>query len=85
MIKDIIYKQNAINAIRASASKYTGFMQMEMYTDDDAVEAIESLPSAQSEIAEKLSMYKCYVTDENGLQHEVIHTGDIRRVTGWMI
>jgi hypothetical protein len=75
----------AINALRASASKYTGFMEMEMYTDDDAVEAIEHVPSAQSEIAEKLSMYKCYITDENGLQHEVIHTGDIRRVTGWEI
>jgi hypothetical protein len=75
----------AINALRASASKYTGFMEMEMYTDDDAVEAIERVPSALSEIAEKLSMYKCYITDENGLQHEVIHTGDIRRVTGWEI
>jgi hypothetical protein len=75
----------AINALRASASKYTGFVEMEMYTDDDAVEAIEQVPSAQSEIAEKLSMYKCYITDENGLQHEVIHTGDIRRVTGWEI
>lgn len=30
--------------------KYTGFMEMEMYTDDDAVEAIEGLPSAQPEI-----------------------------------
>jgi hypothetical protein len=75
----------AINALRASASKYTGFMEMEMYTDDDAVEAIKRVPSALSEIAEKLSMYKCYITDENGLQHEVIHTGDIRRVTGWEI
>jgi hypothetical protein len=75
----------AINALRASASKYTGFMEMEMYTDDDAVEAIERVPSALSEIAEKLSMCKCYITDENGLQHEVIHTGDIRRVTGWEI
>ena len=85
MSKDTIYRQVAINALRASASKYTGFMEMEMYTDDDAVEAIECVPSAQSEIAEKLSMYKCYITDENGLQHEVIHTGDIRRVTGWEI
>jgi len=39
----------AIDAIRASTKKYTGFMEMEMYTDDDAVEAIEGLPSAQPE------------------------------------
>jgi hypothetical protein len=38
---------DAIDAIRASASKYTGFMEMEMYTDDDAVEAINSVPSAE--------------------------------------
>ena len=46
---DMISRQAAIDVIRASASKYTGFMEMEMYTDDDAVEAIEGLPSAQPE------------------------------------
>jgi len=46
---DLISRQAAIDAIRASTSKYTGFMEMEMYTDDDAVEAIEGLPSAQPE------------------------------------
>ena len=44
---DLISRQAAIDAIRASTSKYTGFMEMEMYTDDDAVEAIDGLPSAQ--------------------------------------
>lgn len=44
---DLIDRQAAIDAIRASTSKYTGFMEMEMYTDDDAVEAIEGLPPAQ--------------------------------------
>ena len=44
---DLISRQAAIDAIRASTKKYTGFMEMEMYTDDDAVEAIEGLPSAQ--------------------------------------
>lgn len=44
---DTISRQAAIDAIRASTLKYTGFMEMEMYTDDDAVEAIEDLPSAQ--------------------------------------
>ena len=43
------------------------------------------LPSAQPDIAQNLSQCKCYITDEDGLQHEVIHTGDIRRVTGWTI
>lgn len=46
----LISREDAIEAIRASAQKYTGFMEMEMYTDDDAVEAIEGLPSAQPEI-----------------------------------
>lgn len=45
--EDTIYRQAAINAIRASTSKYTGFMEMEMYTDDDAVEAINGVSSAQ--------------------------------------
>lgn len=49
-MSDLISRQAAIDAIRASTSKYTGFMEMEMYTDDDAVEAIEGLPSAQPEI-----------------------------------
>ena len=49
-MNDLISRQAAIDAIRASTSKYTGFMEMEMYTDDDAVEAIEGLPSAQPEI-----------------------------------
>lgn len=49
-MRDLIDRQAAIDAIRASTSKYTGFMEMEMYTDDDAVEAIEGLPAAQPEI-----------------------------------
>ena len=48
-MSDYISRQAAIDAIRASTSKYTGFMEMEMYTDDDAVEAIEGVPSAQPE------------------------------------
>ena len=47
---DLISRQEAIDAIRASTKKYRGFMEMEMYTDDDAVEAIINLPSAQPEI-----------------------------------
>jgi len=46
-MSDLISRQAAIDAIKASTKKYTGFM--EMYTDDDAVEAIEGLPSAQPE------------------------------------
>jgi len=49
------------------------------------VAAIKALPSAQPEIAENLYLCKCFITDKDGLQHEVIHTGDIRRVTGWEI
>ena len=36
-------------------------------------------------IVEQLYQHKCYITDKEGLQHEVIHTGDIRRITGWEI
>lgn len=46
---------------------------------------IHALPSAQPDIAEKLYQYKCYITDQEGLQHEVIYVDDIRRVTGWEI
>lgn len=46
-MSDLISRDAAIEAIRASAQKYTGFMEMEMYTDDDAVEAIIHLPSAE--------------------------------------
>ena len=45
-MSDLISRQAAIDAIRKSASKYTGFMEMEMYTDNDAVEAINGVPSA---------------------------------------
>ena len=60
-MSDLISRQAAIDAIRASTSKYTGFMEMEMYTDDDAVEAIEGLPSAQPD-EEKISdlLYDVY-------------------------
>ena len=44
---DNIYGQVAIDAIRESTLKCTGFIEMEMYTDDDTVEVIEGLPSAQ--------------------------------------
>ena len=46
---------------------------------------LEKLSSAQTDIAEKLYLYKCYITDKEGLQHEVIYIDDIRRVTGWEI
>lgn len=49
MNDNLISRQAAIDAIKASASKYTGFMGMEMFTDDDAVEAINGVPSAQPE------------------------------------
>ena len=66
-MSDLISRKAAIDAIRASTSKYTGFMEMEMYTDDDAVEAIEALPSAQPD-EEKVSniLYNIY---RNGSPH----------------
>lgn len=46
---NLISRQVAIDAIKASASKYTGFMEMEMYMADDAIEAINGVPSVQPE------------------------------------
>ena len=55
------------------------------YDVEYTTERIEALPSAQPEVAQQLYQYKCYITDKEGLQHEVIHAGDIRRITGWEI
>ena len=66
-MSDLISRKAAIDAIRASTSKYTGFMEMEMYTDDDAVEAIEALPSAQPEII-RCQDCKCWRELPNGCQ-----------------
>ena len=52
---------------------------------NDAIDCVIAVPSAQPEIEESLYQYKCFITDTEGLQHEVVHVGDIRRVTGWEI
>ena len=76
-MSDLISRKAAIDAIRASTSKYTGFMEMEMYTDDDAVEAIEALPSAQPEIIRCRDCRHWYTGDgynhENGAQCALTH------------
>ena len=77
-MSDLISRQMAIDAVSDACFELRGvFGQCE--------DALKALPSAQPEIANNLYLYKCYITDEDGLQHEVIHTGDIRRVTGWEI
>jgi len=78
---DLISRQAAIDAIRASTSKYTGFMEMEMYTDDDAVEAIEALPSAQPELIRckdcKFYRPEIDMCDEpHSTAHNVVHEDD---------
>lgn len=70
---DLIYRQAVIDTIKKSRFLY------------DAMRKVTKLPPAQTKIAENLYPYKCFITDKDGLQHEVIHTGDIRRVTGWEI
>ena len=82
---DVINRKDAIGAILSVEP-------IAELSDGDAVIRVSAanyvlgnLPSAQPDIAEKLYLCKCYVTDEEGLQHEVIHTGDIRRITGWEI
>lgn len=76
---EIIYKQDAIDVLDEFQES------VENGTPCYAKARVEmcNIPSAQPDVAEKLYQYKCYITDQEGLQHEVIHIGDIRRVTGW--
>jgi hypothetical protein len=81
---DLISRQAAIAV--ANYTDYRGLTVEDVKkVTDEVIKGLRQLPSAQSDIAEKLYLCKCYVTDEEGLQHEVIHTGDIRRITGWEI
>ncbi len=73
---DTISRQAAIDAAVNGADPYY---------KDSITEELINLPPIQPDIAEKLHQYICYITDKEDLQHEVIHTGDIRRVTGWEI
>lgn len=84
-IKDCISRQAAIDELeeRLRANGYTNVALVSEL--NRCIGYIMQLPSAQPEIAENLYLYKCFITDKDGLQHEVIHTGDIRRVTGWEI
>ena len=82
---DCISRQAAIDELeeRLRANGYTNVALVSEL--NRCIGYIMQLPSAQPEIAENLYLYKCFITDKDGLQHEVIHTGDIRRVTGWEI
>ena len=53
---------------------------------------LEKLPSAQpdlTKLAQELWAKTCLITDNEGMQHQVIHTTDLKmvieEVTGWMI
>ena len=81
---DTISRQAAIDKF-TSMPTIDGLGLQPLITVDDAVNTLEKLPSTQSEIGESLYRYKCYITDAEGLQHEVVHVEDIRRVTGWDI
>ena len=80
-LNDTISRQDAIDAIRASTSKYTGFMEMEMYTDNDAVEAIEGLPSIDAVPVVRCKDCKWWTKQEDSLQgrcalHGMYPTGE---------
>lgn len=77
MNDDTISRLDAIDAL--------AYFEEKSPTGRTAQDVVKALPSAQADMAEKLYLYKCFITDQDGLQHEVIHTGDIRRVTGWEI
>ena len=79
-MSDLIERKKAIDAL--DSINCCGWVEDSW---EKVCSIIEHVPSAQQDIAEKLYLYKCYITDQEGLQHEVIHVGDIRRVTGWEI
>lgn len=59
---ELISRDEAIKAIRKSTEKYNYFMGMENYTDDDAVEAIISVPtivSVSDEGIDKCTKIRC--------------------------
>jgi len=87
-MSDLINRQTAIERIRGQMihGVACGKEIQEYYEGlSCAVNILAGLPSAEPEIEEQLYQHKCYITDKEGLQHEVIHTGDIRRITGWEI
>ena len=45
-MSDLISREDAIKAIYKSTEEFTGFLAMEMYTEEDAINAIKSVPSA---------------------------------------
>lgn len=62
------------------------------YKAEDIYEALRNVPSAQpdtTKLAQAIWTKVCKITDTEGLQHEVIHHGDLKdviyEVTGWMI
>ena len=80
---NLIDRQAAIDAAIKATDDWDGGYNI---TRADMIEKeLNDLPSAQLEIEESLYQYKCFITDTEGLQHEVVHVGDIRRVTGWEI
>lgn len=70
MTDDLISRQAAIDAIFKSTEQYSGFMEMEMYTEFDAVNAVKSVPSAQRwiPVSERLPLedHNVLITDEDG-------------------
>ena len=82
-MSDLIERQKAIDAAIKATDDWDGGYNI---TRANMIEKeLNDLPSAQPEIEESLYQYKCFITDTEGLQHEVVHVGDIRRVTGWEI
>ena len=80
---NLIDRQAAIDAAIKATDDWDGGYNI---TRANMIEKeLNDLPSAQLEIEESLYQYKCFITDTEGLQHEVVHVGDIRRVTGWEI
>ena len=81
---DSISRRAAIQWVKTECNPY-GKPTLDYESGRKVIEHLEAMPSAQADIAEKLYQCKCYIIDQEGLQHEVIYVDDIRRVTGWEI
>ena len=75
MNDDLISRQDAIEAIKKSTEKYNYFMGMENYTEEDAIEAVMSVPTILSvSNTDKCTRLNC------PMQASVVHRMLIRKL-----
>lgn len=90
MSDDPISRRAAIDAAVSYIEDWNGCKSK--YHRREIEKKFQALPSAQPDftnLAQKLWPKTCLITDNNGLQHQVIHTADLKmiieEVAGWTI